>query len=158
MQAQCQAQEVEGRGQDSRLHAIDLAELRMGNTKLVKGMEERVKQVALQKLASGRSAQVQTVDTNKGGQGSRRLCFSFLIQIDTEPRSFQAGGDPLVASLLRGSAEKTIGIPHFPQPDEDCDACKCHIACVWQLNTQCIENTKGKCPPSMSQTQQRHFP
>jgi len=58
VQAQCQALQVEGRRQDSKLHAIDLAELRMANTGLVRGIEDKARQVAQQKLAAGRSAQV----------------------------------------------------------------------------------------------------
>ena len=74
MQAQCQALQAEGRGPDSRLHSIDLEELRMGNTRLVHGIEERAQKVVQQKLATGRSAKVYP--TSDFLNSSSRLCYS----------------------------------------------------------------------------------
>jgi hypothetical protein len=58
LQAQAQELQLESKSQDSKLNAIDLAELRMGNTKLLRGIEDRARQIIQQKLASGKSAKV----------------------------------------------------------------------------------------------------
>jgi len=66
VQAQAQELQMESKSQDSKLNAIDLAELRIGNTKLLRGIEDRARQVIQQKLASGRSAKVSFPKSGPG--------------------------------------------------------------------------------------------